>query len=45
MGYDEQYESWRLGVTFQDHTRLVVSCPGDEIAGWCPNLFNLDETE
>ena len=44
-GHDEQYESWQLGVAFQDDTWLVVSCPGDEIAVWYPNSFNLDVAE
>jgi hypothetical protein len=36
----KQYESWQLGVSFQlDDSWLVVACPGDGIAVWCPNSF------
>jgi hypothetical protein len=38
-GHDEQYESWQLGVSFQEGEWLVVACPDDGIAVWCPDSF------
>ncbi|CEG27206.1 hypothetical protein [Bacillus sp. B-jedd] len=40
-GHDEQYESWQMGVSFQEgESWLVVACPGDEIAIWHPEHFS-----
>lgn len=38
-GYNEQYESWDIGVAFIDEHWKVISMPGGEIVGIVPDKY------
>jgi len=41
-GHDESYEPWQAGLNHPDPDQcwLVVACPGDRLAVWCPDEFS-----